>query len=209
MSLPSCRAIRPDVKPIFFETPSAFRNWLEQHHAASDAVWVGYYKKHSAKPSITWPESVDEALCYGWIDGIRQGIDALSYKIRFTPRKSGSIWSSVNIKRAQLLIEQGRMRTAGLKAYEVRRENKIGIYSYEQRSVDLPKPYSSLLKKNASAWNFFQMQSTSYRKAVQWWVVSAKREETRLKRLEKLIANSLKGRRIPEFTPGKRGLPFT
>ena len=187
------------MKPIFFETASAFRNWLEQHHARSDSVWVGYYKKDSGKPGITWSESVDEALCYGWIDGIRQGIDALSYRIRFTPRKPGSIWSSVNIRRAQTLIEQGRMQRTGLKAYEVRKENKIGIYSYEQRSVDLPEPYSSLLKKNKRAWNFFRTQSASYRKAIHWWVISAKREETRLKRLEKLIASSIQGRRVPEF----------
>jgi uncharacterized protein YdeI (YjbR/CyaY-like superfamily) len=201
--LPSCIAIRSDVKPIFFQTVSAFRKWLEQYHAKVDAIWVGYYRKHLGKKSITWSESVDEALCYGWIDGVRQRIDASSYRIRFTPRKPGSIWSSVNIKRAQALIEQGRMQPAGLKAYEVRQENRIGIYSYEQRSVDLPKLYDSLLKKNKIAWNFYRMQSASYRKAVNWWVISAKREETRLKRLEKLIANSVKAQRVPEFTVGK------
>jgi uncharacterized protein YdeI (YjbR/CyaY-like superfamily) len=118
------------VKMIFFQTPTAFRKWLEQHHAKADAVWVGYYKKGSGRPSITWSESVDEALCYGWIDGARQRIDDISYRIRFTPRKPGSIWSSVNIKRAQALIEQGRMQPDGLKAYYARKENKSGIYSY-------------------------------------------------------------------------------
>jgi uncharacterized protein YdeI (YjbR/CyaY-like superfamily) len=192
------------VKPIFFETPSAFRSWLEQHHSTTDSVWVGYHKKDSGKPRITWSESVDEALCYGWIDGIRQGIDALSYRIRFTPRRPGSIWSSVNIKRAQTLIEQGRMQPAGLKAYQVRKENKLGIYSYEQRSVDLPAPYDSLLNKNKTAWNFFQAESASYRKTVSWWIISAKREETRLNRLKKLMAHSSRKQRLPEFAPKKQ-----
>jgi uncharacterized protein YdeI (YjbR/CyaY-like superfamily) len=192
------------VEAFFFQTPAAFRKWLEQHHAKTNVVWVGYYKKSSGKPSITWPESVDEALCYGWIDGVRQGIDALSYKIRFTRRRPGSIWSSVNIKRAQALIEQGRMCPAGLKAYEAKKENKTGIYSYEQRSVDLPEPYNSLLKKKARAWNFFHIQPASYRKAISWWIVSAKKEETRLKRLEKLIAHSSQQERLPEFAPRKQ-----
>jgi uncharacterized protein YdeI (YjbR/CyaY-like superfamily) len=132
------------VKAIFFQTLAAFRKWLEQHYAKVDAVWVGFYKKGSGKPSITWSESVDEALCYGWIDGVRQRIDDISYRIRFTPRKPGSIWSSVNIKRAQALIEQGRMQPDGLKAYYARKENKSGIYSYEQRRVDLEEPYNGL-----------------------------------------------------------------
>jgi uncharacterized protein YdeI (YjbR/CyaY-like superfamily) len=192
------------VRAIFFQTRAGFREWLAQHHAKADAVWVGYSKKDSGKPSITWSESVDEALCYGWIDGIRQSIDDISYRIRFTPRKPGSIWSSVNIKRAQALIGQGRMQPNGLKAYGARKENKSGIYSYEQRSVDLEEPYKGLLKKNEAAWRFFQVQSASYRKAVSWWIISAKKQETRLKRLEKLIANSVQGRRMPEFTPRKQ-----
>ncbi len=193
------------VKTIFFRTPGAFRDWLKQHHGQVDAQWVGYYRKSSGKRSITWPESVDEALCYGWIDGIRQSIDGLSYRIRFTPRKPGSIWSTVNIKRAQALIEQRRMQPAGLKAYEARKENKMGIYSYEQRSVNLEEPYNGLLKKNGAAWSFFQTQPASYRKAISWWIISAKREETRLKRVEKLIANSAQAQRLPEFMPRKYG----
>jgi len=191
------------MTPTFFQTPSAFREWLKQHHAKADALWIGYYKKGSGKPSITWPESVDEALCYGWIDGVRKSIDDISYTIRFTPRKPDSIWSSVNIKRAQTLIEQGQMQTAGLKAYQARKENKSGIYSYEQRSVDLEEPYNGLLQKNEAAWSFFQMQPASYRKAVSWWIISAKKEETRLKRLEKLMAFSVQGQRLPEYTPRK------
>jgi uncharacterized protein YdeI (YjbR/CyaY-like superfamily) len=191
------------MKPVFFPTPAKFREWLEKHHAKADELLVGFYKKDSGKPSINWPESVDEALCFGWIDGIRKSIDKISYTIRFTPRKAGSIWSSVNIKRAQALIEQGRMQPAGLRAYQARRENKSGIYSYEQRRAELEEPYNRLLKKNKAAWSFFQEQPASYRKAVSWWITSAKKEETRLKRLEKLAACSVKGQRIPEFTPRK------
>jgi uncharacterized protein YdeI (YjbR/CyaY-like superfamily) len=191
------------MKPTFFPTPSAFREWLEQHHAEADALLVGYYKKGSGKPSMTWPESVDEALCYGWIDGVRKSIDELSYTIRFTPRRPGSVWSSVNIQRAQVLIEQGKMRPAGVKAYEARKENKSGVYSYEQRSVDLEEPYQGLLKKNKAAWGFFQTQPASYRKAVSWWIISAKKEETRRKRLEQLQAYSAQGQRLPQLTPRK------
>jgi uncharacterized protein YdeI (YjbR/CyaY-like superfamily) len=191
------------MNPTFFPTPSALRAWLERHHSNAEMLWVGYHKKGSGKPSITWPESVDEALCYGWIDGVRKRIDDVSYTIRFTPRRPGSIWSSVNIRRAQALIEQGRMQPAGLQAYQVRKENKSGIYSYEQRSVDLEEPYDRLLKKNQAAWSFFQAQPASYRKAVSWWIISAKKEETRRKRLEKLMAFSAQGQRLPEYTARK------
>jgi len=191
------------MKPTFFQTPSAFRAWLEQHHAKAGVFWVGYFKKGSGKPSITWPESVDEALCYGWIDGVRKSIDDISYTIRFTPRKPGSIWSSVNIKRAQALIAQGQMQPAGLKAYQARRENKSGIYSYEQRSVNLEEPYNRLLRKNEAAWSFFHLQPASHRKAISWWIISAKKEETRLKRLEKFMSYAVQGQRLPEFTPSK------
>jgi uncharacterized protein YdeI (YjbR/CyaY-like superfamily) len=191
------------MTPTFFPTPATFRAWLERHHAEPNVLWVGYYKVGSGKPSITWPESVDEALCYGWIDGLRKSVDEFSYTIRFTPRKPGSIWSSVNIKRAQVLIERGLMRPAGLKAYQARKENKSGVYSYEQRSVDLEEPYNRLLKKNKAAWSFFEAQPAYYRKAISWWIVSAKKEETRLKRLEKLLAHSARGERLPEFKARK------
>jgi uncharacterized protein YdeI (YjbR/CyaY-like superfamily) len=191
------------MNPKFFRTSSAFREWLKKHHTKADELLVGYYKKHSGKPSITWPESVDEALCYGWIDGVRKSIDDISYSIRFTPRKPGSIWSSINIARAQALIEHEVMQPAGLKAFQVKKENKSGNYSYEQRSVNLEKPYNRLLKKNNMAWDFFQAQPVSYRKSVSWWIVSAKKEETRLKRLEKLIVYSVQGQRLPELTSRK------
>jgi uncharacterized protein YdeI (YjbR/CyaY-like superfamily) len=188
------------LKPKFFKTQPDWRKWLAAHHASESELWVGYYKKDSGKPSITWPQSVDEALCFGWIDGIRKSIDDVSYMIRFTPRKPRSIWSAVNIKRANELQEQELMQPAGLKAFSAREENRSGIYSYEQRSPELPAKYAKRLKQNSAAAKFFQAQPASYRKAANWWVVSAKQEETRLKRLEKLIKHSESGERIPQFT---------
>lgn len=188
------------MKPRFFRTPAGFRGWLAQHHATLDVLLVGFYRKDSGRPSITWPESVDEALCFGWIDGVRKRLDEVSYTIRFTPRRPGSVWSAVNIRRARALIERGQMQPAGLKAYEARRESRLRIYSYEQRGVELDVPYSRLLKRNRAAWRFFQAQPASYRKVVSWWIMSARKEETRLKRLERLIACSAGERRLPQLT---------
>jgi uncharacterized protein YdeI (YjbR/CyaY-like superfamily) len=188
------------MKPKFFKQPADFRRWLKTHHGKETELWVGFYKKDSGKASITWPESVDEALCFGWIDGLRKSIDAISYKIRFTPRKRRSIWSAVNIKRAGELIAQGLMQPAGLKAFGAREENRSGIYSYEQRSAELPDQYGEKLKKNKAARKFFEAQPASYRKAVTWWVLSAKKEETRLKRLNTLIDDSAHERTIHQFT---------
>jgi uncharacterized protein YdeI (YjbR/CyaY-like superfamily) len=161
---------------------------------------VGFYKKDTGQASITWPESVDAALCFGWIDGIRRRIDDDSYSIRFTPRKTSSTWSAVNIRRAQELISEGRMTTEGEKAFAARKENRSGIYSYEQRSAELIEPYAGKLRRNKAAMRFFASQPPSYRKAANWWVISAKQEETRLKRLEKLIKLSAAGQTIPQFT---------
>jgi len=188
------------MKPKFFKSPADFRKWLKTHHATETELWVGFYKKDSGKPSITWPQSVDEALCFGWIDGIRKSIDEKSYKIRFTPRRPRSIWSAVNTKRAGELIELGLMQPAGLKEFGARKEYRSGIYSYEQRSAELPDHYGEKLKRNKAAWKFFQAQPASYRKAMNWWVLSAKKEETRLKRLDQLIEDSAQGRRNPQFT---------
>jgi len=181
---------------IFFRTPSELRKWLEENHAKARELWVGFYRKDSGKASITWPESVDEALCFGWIDGIRKSVGEISYKIRFTPRRRGSIWSAINISRAGALTDEGRMQPAGAKAFEARRENRSGIYSYEQRHAELEEPYSDLLKKNKAAWDFFRAQPPSYRKMVSWWIASAKKEETRTKRLKKLIQESTRGKRL-------------
>jgi uncharacterized protein YdeI (YjbR/CyaY-like superfamily) len=186
------------MKAKYFRTPADLRTWFEQHHASAEELLVGYYKRDSGKPSITWPESVDEALCVGWNDGIRRRIDELSYSIRFTPRRSGSIWSAVNIKRVQVLTDEGRMLPAGLKAYAARRENKVGIYSYEQRPVEIPDPYATLFRQNPVAWEFFQSLPPSYRKTASWWILSAKTEATRLRRLEKLIEDSANRRRIDD-----------
>ena len=185
---------------LSFETPAKLRAWLRKNHGAAAELWLGFYKKGSGKPSVTWPESVDEALCVGWIDGIRKSLGAERYVIRFTPRKAGSVWSAVNIARVRALEAEGRMLAAGRKAFEARRENRSGIYSYEQRSPSLPPAYERLVRKNAAAWKFFDAQPPSYRKAAVWWVVSAKKEETRSKRLGRLIAFSAKSLRIPQFT---------
>jgi len=187
------------VKPrtvTFFQSPSDLRKWFEKNHATAPELWVRFYKKDSGRASITWPESVDEALCFGWIDGIRKSVDEVSYKIRFAPRRRGSIWSAVNIKRATALTDERRMRPTGVKAFAARRENKSGIYAYEQRHAELEEPYNGMLKKNKAAWDFFQARPPSYRKTLSWWIVSAKKEETRLKRLEKLIEESANGRRM-------------
>jgi len=184
------------LKPKFFRTPADFRSWLEKNHATATELWVGFYTKHSGKPSITRPESVDQALCFGWIDGLRKRVDEISYQIRFSPRRRGSIWSATNIKRAEELAREKQMRPIGLKAFAARIENKSGIYSYEQRSTKLRQPHAKLLKKNKAAWNFFQTQSPSYRKMIGWWIISAKKEATRMARLAKLIGESAKGKRL-------------
>ena len=184
------------MTPKFFKTPAAFRKWLATNHDKAKELFVGFYKKGSGKPSITWPESVDEALCFGWIDGVRKTIDDESYMIRFSPRKPESIWSAVNIRNVERLTKEKRMQPTGLKAYEARKEYRSGIYAYEQRSPELVEPYLGKLKRNRAAWKFFQAQPPYYRKTMNWWIVSAKQEETRLKRLDKLIEESAAGRRI-------------
>jgi len=180
----------------YFPTPARFRKWLEKNHATKDELWVGFYKKDSGKASITWPESVDAALCFGWIDGIRKRVDEERYTIRFTPRRRGSIWSAINIKRVGELKAQGLMQPAGLAAFAERREYKSGIYSYEQRSATLPEPYLTQMKQHTAAWTFFAAQPPGYQKLMGWWIVSAKREETRQKRLQKLIATSAARQRV-------------
>jgi len=180
----------------FFETSDAFRAWLDQNHDAADELWVGFYKKATGRPSITWPESVDEAICFGWIDGIRRSIDDESYRIRFTPRRRGSIWSTVNIRRAGELIDAGRMRPPGLAAFERRREDLERRYSFEQGDVSLGDEFEAELRANEKAWAFFQSQPPSYRRTATWWVVSARREETRRRRLATLIADSEADQRI-------------
>ena len=171
------------MKPRFFATPAKWRAWLAANHASADELWVGFYKKESGKPSITWPESVDQALCFGWIDGLRKSIDADSYMIRFTPRKPASNWSAVNIERARQLIELGFMQPAGLERFNARDETKSRNYSFERAHVTFDKAQEKEFRREKSAWRFFEAQPPGYRKLATWWVVSARQEDTRAKRL--------------------------
>lgn len=186
----------------FFATPQELRAWLEAHHAEAGELLVGFYKKGSGRPSITWPESVDEALCFGWIDGIRRRIDDESYSIRFTPRRARSIWSVVNIKRAGELIADGRMTPAGLAAFEARDEDRSAIYSYEQRhSAKLEPEQEARLRADPAAWKWFQSRPPSWRRAAVYWVTSAKKPETRERRLATLIEDAAAGRMPKALTP--------
>ena len=182
---------------VFFPTPDEFGNWLSDHFDKKNELWVGFYKKATKIPSITWPESVAEAICYGWIDGIRKSIDDKSYMIRFTPRRKTSIWSAVNIQMVANLKSQGRMKTSGIEAFERRKDKKSEIYSYEQQKVQLDKSYESEIKKEAKAWAYYDTLAPSYKKATIHWVMSAKKETTRLKRLAILIESSKNGLKIP------------
>lgn len=184
------------VKPTFLTTPGDFRQWLRKNHASVTELWVGFHKKGTGKPSMSWPESVDQALCFGWIDGLRKSCDSESYMIRFTPRKSTSTWSAVNTKRAQELIRLGLMQPAGKKAFEGRDAKMSKLYSFEQKSATLGTAYEKQFQTNRNAWQFFQSQPPWYRKTATWWVVSAKQEATRQKRLAVLISDSEAGRRI-------------
>ena len=190
--------------PAFFKTPADFRKWLEKHHATVPELWVGFHKKGSGKPSITWPESVDEALCVGWIDGIRKNVDETSYMIRFTRRKPGSIWSAINIKRAGELIELGRMKPAGLQAFENRKKDRSRRYSYEQAGSKLESDHEKRFRADPAAWTFFTAQAPGYQKTCCWWVASAKKEETRLRRLEILIAASGRNEKLDWMKPSKK-----
>jgi uncharacterized protein YdeI (YjbR/CyaY-like superfamily) len=190
------------MEPTTFERPEDFRTWLEQHHDSEHELWVGYHKKGSGKPSMTWPESVDEALCFGWIDGVRKRIDAERYMIRFTPRRTGSVWSAVNIGRVAALTDDGRMRPAGRTAFDARREDRSGIYSYEQRDKAVFDPaFEKRFRATKKAWASFEAMPTSYRQAAIRWVMTAKKEETRERRLATLIEDSAAGRRVPPLTP--------
>lgn len=185
------------MEVIFFDTQAAFRKWLEKNHKEKNELWVGFYKKASGKRSIDWPQSVDEALCFGWIDGIRKSIDDESYKIRFTPRKEKSIWSAKNLKRIEELKELSLVSPAGLEIYNKRDPKYSSIYSFEQKIIKLDKNYEADFKKNKIAWEFFNSTVPSYKKPAVHWVMSAKQNETRLRRLNILIQCSEKGEKIP------------
>ncbi len=185
------------MKPKFFKTSSDFRKWLDKNSDKIDELWVGYYKKGTGKQSITWPESVDEALCCGWIDGLRKSIDEESYKIRFTPRRPNSHWSTVNINRVKELSKLGLMKPSGLEAYKKRDEKKSKQASYEQKEIRFDKKFEERIKANKKAWDYFQSMAPSYRKQCTWWIMSAKKEETKLKRLLTLIESSEQKQKIP------------
>jgi uncharacterized protein YdeI (YjbR/CyaY-like superfamily) len=194
-----------DLEPRFFATPDEFRAWLEEHHSTASAVLVGFHKKGTGRPSMTWTESVREALCFGWIDGIRRSLGDESYTIRFTPRKARSNWSSLNVRHVEELIREGRMTPAGLAAYEARTPERTGVYAFEQRhSARLGREQEERFRADAKAWEFFQTQPPSYRQTAIYWVLSAKREETRERRLAQLIEDSAAGRRIAQLTPPAR-----
>jgi uncharacterized protein YdeI (YjbR/CyaY-like superfamily) len=187
--------------PIFFTSPSELREWFARNHESAAELWVGYHKKATGRPTITWPESVDQALCFGWIDGVRKGVDESRYKIRFTPRKRRSIWSAVNIARMGELQREGLVAPAGAAAFARREESRSAIYSYEQgEEATLDETQERELRANSAAWTFFQAQPAGYRKTAVHWVVRAKREETRKKRLATLIEDSANGRRLAQLT---------
>jgi uncharacterized protein YdeI (YjbR/CyaY-like superfamily) len=188
-----------NTKNIFFKTQADFRKWLEKNHDKKTEIWVGYYKTSSGKKSITWPQSVDEALCFGWIDGLRKSIDEESYKIRFTPRKKTSIWSNVNLKRVPELIAAGLMKDAGLKIYSERKAGSSNLYSFESKTIKLSPAYEKIFRKNTKAWKWFEASAPSYKQAAIWWVMRAKQEATQLKRLETLIKESEEELRIPHM----------
>jgi len=184
------------VKPIFFKTRKDFRKWLEKNHKIKKELYVGYYKKATGKLTMTWPQSVDEALCFGWIDGIRRSIDEESYCNRFTPRRATSRWSNINIKKVEELSKQGLMHSAGLEIYKKRKEERSGISSYENEAKELDKDLEERFKANKSAWEFFSKQAPSYKRTIIHWILSAKQEKTKLARLDKTITESEKQKRI-------------
>jgi uncharacterized protein YdeI (YjbR/CyaY-like superfamily) len=188
-------------RPVYFVSAADFRNWLENNHVRCTQLFVGFYKKSSGRASITYREALDEALCFGWIDGVRKSLDAEAYTIRFTPRKAESRWSAVNIKRVHELSAARRMHGSGLKAFEGAEQQKRN-YSYEQRHESrLPAEDVRRFRGHPSVWEFFQAQPPGYRKTATFWVVSAKREETRKRRLGVLISASAEGRRIDLLEP--------
>jgi uncharacterized protein YdeI (YjbR/CyaY-like superfamily) len=193
------------MKPVFFATPDALRSWLEKNHAQCAELWVGFYKRGSGKPSVTWPEVVDEALCFGWIDGVRKSLDDDSYTIRLTPRRPQSTWSTVNIRRATDLARRGLMSPAGRRAFEQRTEKRSGIYSYEQRhNAKFSSSFVKTFRAHTGAWAFFRSQPPWYQQTATFWVVSAKKEDTKVRRLALLIAECGAGRIIG---PLKRPTP--
>jgi uncharacterized protein YdeI (YjbR/CyaY-like superfamily) len=195
-------AQKPDPEPIFFESPDAFYAWLEKHHDTRTEVWVGYWKKHTAKQSLTWSQAVDQALCFGWIDGVLKSIDEDSHRQRFTPRKPASNWSKVNVDKVARLVAAGKMRPAGIAAFERRSADASGVYSFERDDeTGFERDQETRLRANEQAWEFWEAQPPSYRRTATHWVTSAKKQDTRDKRLNELIDDSADGLRIKQLRP--------
>jgi len=191
------------TRPVFFPSPAEFRSWLRKHHATRTELWVGFWKEATGKPSMTWPESVDEALCYGWIDGTRRSHDREGYVIRFTPRRPGSAWSAINLRKMKELEAAGRMTDAGRRAFKASDHRKSG-YAVKDQRADFDSAALKQFKAQRKAWAFFQRQPPGYRRIVTWWVMSAKRSETRERRLSVLITESVEGLRVDLMSPNRR-----
>ncbi len=191
------------MKPRFFKTSAEFRSWLAKNRTAASELWVGFYKKDSGKGGITYSEALDEALCFGWIDGVRKSVDAESYTIRFSPRQPKSIWSAVNTRRVAALTKAGSMDPSGLEVFRNRDPGRTLLYSYERERAEFTGLWLERFRSNAAAWRFFDAQPPSYKRTVTFWVMSAKKEETRSKRLDALIAESGLSRRIGLLSPPK------
>lgn len=192
------------MKIVFFPTQKDLRKWFEKNHKKEKELFVGYYKVSTGKPTVSWSQSVDEALCFGWIDGIRKSLDEESYCNRFTPRKPTSNWSAINIKKVEELTTLGLMKPEGLHAFSLRKENKSNVYSYENHSPGFEKSYEKKFKSNSKSWKYFQTMAPSYKKITTRWVMSAKQESTRLKRLEELIRDCALGKKIKAMSYGKK-----
>ncbi len=188
------------MNPRYFKTSAGFRRWLSENHAAVTELWVGFYKKGSGKGGITYHEAVRQALCFGWIDGVRKSVDENSYVNRFTPRKARSTWSLINIKHVEELKKLGLMEPAGLKAFAARDPNKSGVYSFERAALKLTPAYEKRFRQNERAWEFFSVQPPYYKKVAVFWIMSAKKEETKLRRLEALIQSSAAAERLTDVT---------
>jgi uncharacterized protein YdeI (YjbR/CyaY-like superfamily) len=184
------------MNPVFFANQTEFRNWLENNYKTATEIIVGFYKVNSGKPSMTWSESVDQALCFGWIDSVRRSIDAQRYCIRFTPRNPKSIWSATNIKKVKHLLDKGLMKPEGIELFRNRMEDNSGLYSYENKPVELPAELRTQLESNSVALDYFNRQPDSYKRIAYFWVLSPKQEKTRQARLEKLIFLSEQQKRI-------------
>ena len=201
-------APKPPPDPLVFETPADLRDWFDANHETASELWLGSYKKATGKPSVQWSEAVDEALCVGWIDSVRYSLDAERSAQRFTPRRRASNWSAVNIAKVAELTAQGRMRPAGLAAFEARTDARSAVYSYEQRHAAAFAPDDEArFRANAAAWGWWEQRPTSYRTAATYWVVSAKKAETRARRLDTLIEDSAAGRTVKPLTPRKAAAP--